>query len=148
MPAGKGCDFVAIATTGHRTPAAAARARVVIEKETAIRVGADAQTGAGTFGDELRCGTGDGCEEPVQATFAGDEFQAPFAVLLEDLVVSFGDSQDFIDRLDPLAQQGFFAQERAEGLVQGSMQPLSLVEEGAGALRVVLREREELGAAF
>ena len=121
MAAGKGSDFVAIAATGHGAPAAAARAGGIIEKEPAVRVAADAQAGTGTFCDELGCRTGDGGEEPVQATFAGDEFQAPFAVLLEDLVMAFGDAQDLIDRLDPIAQQGFFAEERAEGQVQGSM---------------------------
>jgi hypothetical protein len=62
--------------------------------------------------------------------------------------VAFGNPQDFIDRRDPLAQEGFFAKQGPEGLVQGSMQPLSLVEECIGALRVILGESEELSTAF
>ena len=148
MAAGKGSDFVAVAATGHGTPAAAARARGIIKKQPAVRVRANAQAGTGTFGDELCCRTGDGGEKPVQATFAGDEFQAPFAVLLEDLVVAFGDAQNLIDRLDPIAQQGFFAEECAEGQVQRRMEPLSFAEECAGASRVILREHQELSTAF
>lgn len=148
MPAGKGCDFVAIAATGHGAPTAAASARGIIEKKAAGGVGADAKAGTCTFGDELRGRTRDGGKEPVQATFAGDESQAPFAVLLEEFIVAFGDAQDFIDRVDPIAQQDFFSEERAKDLVQGGMQPLSLAKECAGALRVILGECEELGAAF
>lgn len=62
--------------------------------------------------------------------------------------MALGDAQDFVDRRDPVAEQGFFGEDGAENSAQGDMQGLSLCEEGGGALRVVLGEREQLGASF
>ena len=62
--------------------------------------------------------------------------------------MALGDAQDFVDRRDPLAGQGFFGEHGAEDFAQGGMQGLSLYEEGGGALRVILGEREQLSASF
>lgn len=62
--------------------------------------------------------------------------------------MALGDAQDFVDRRDPVAEQGFFGEHGAEDFAQGGMQGLSLCEEGGGALRVILGEREQLGASF
>lgn len=99
---------MAIAATRHRAPSPAARARVIIEKKSAGWVGADAKTGAWAFCDEFSGGTRDSGEEPVQSAFAGDKFQAPFAVPLEEFVVPFGDAQYFVDGLDRIAREGLF----------------------------------------
>src|SRR5580658_4642406 len=138
MPAGEGCDLVAIAATGHRAPTPAARARVIIEKEAAGRVGADAKAGACAFGDQLSGGSRDSGEEPIQSPFAGDKLQAPFAVLLEEFVVPFGDAQYFVEGLDPITQKSFFVEQREEGPVQGSVQSVGFAEEGASALWIIL----------
>jgi hypothetical protein len=148
MAPGEGRDFMAIAATGHRTPAPAARARGIIEKEATIRVGTGAEAGTWTFRDEFGGGTRDGSKEPVQATFTGDKFQAPMAVLLDEFVVPFGNAEDFIDRLDPIAQESFFMEESVEGVLQGGMEPLGLAEECVGGLRVIVGEPKELGATI
>jgi len=128
MAPGEGRNFMAIAATGHRAPAPAARARRIIEKEVTIRVGTGAESGTWTFRDEFGGGTRDGGKEPVQATFTGDKFQAPIAVLLDEFVVPFGNAQDFIDRFDPISQKGFLTEESAERLLKGSMESLGLAE--------------------
>lgn len=148
MAAGKACDFMAIAATGHGTPAATTSARGIIKKQSTRGVGTDAKASAWAFGDELRCGTSDGCKQPFQTAFAGYEFQAPCTALLKKLVVPFGDAQDVVDGLDPVMLNGFLAEQCAKGLAQGCMQPLGFEKESAGALRVVLGESEQLGAAF
>jgi len=148
MTTGKNRDFVTIAAAGHGAPAPAPGPRGIIEKEPARRVGTGSKTGACAFGDDFGGRTRNGCQEPVQAAFAGDKFQAPFAILLEEFVVALGDAQDFVDRRDPVAEQGFFGEHGAEDFAQGGMQGLSLCEEGGGALRVILGEREQLGASF
>ena len=70
------------------------------------------------------------------------------AVLLDELVVAFGNAKDFIDRFNPIALKGFFIEERVEGTLKRSVQPLGLAEEGVGASRVILRQSEELGATI
>lgn len=117
MAAREGGHFVAIAATGHGAPAAPAGARGVVEKEAAVRVGTDAKAGGCTFRDELGCRTSDGGKEPVQTTFASDEFQAPFTVLLEEFVMAFGNAEDFIDWLHPISLQRLFIEKCIQGLV-------------------------------
>gem|GEM_PF-6730210 len=132
------CDFMAIAATGHGAPTPAASARGIIKKQSARRVGADAKACAWAFGDDFRGGTRDSCKQPFQTAFAGYEFQAPRTVLLEKFIVSFGDAQNFVDGLDPVTENGFLAEQRAESFMQGRIQPLGFAEECAGALRIVL----------
>ena len=83
------------------------RARGIIEKEATGRIGANAKGRAGAFGDQLSGGTCDGRQEPIQTAFAGDKFQAPCAVLLQEFVVPFGDAQDFVDWFNPFTGNGF-----------------------------------------
>jgi hypothetical protein len=70
------------------------------------------------------------------------------AVLLEELVVAFGNAKDFIDRFNPIARKGFFMEERVEGALKRGVEPLGLAEECVGASRVILGQSEELGAAI
>jgi len=70
------------------------------------------------------------------------------AVLLEELVVALGNAKDFVDRFNPIAQKGFFMEERLEGTLKRGVEPLGLAEECLGASRVILRQSEELGAAI
>jgi len=96
MAAREGSHFVAIAATGHGAPTAPASARGVIEKEAAAWVGTDSKAGGYTFRDELGGRASDGGKEPVQTTFASDEFQAPFTVLLEEFVMALGNTENFV----------------------------------------------------
>jgi hypothetical protein len=104
--------------------------------------------GAGTLRNELRGGTGDSGEKPVQTAFAGDELETPSAVLLKELVVTFGDPQDLVDRLDGVARNRFFVDEGLESFCEGSAKPLSLAEKSSRALRVALGKSKQLGASF
>jgi hypothetical protein len=107
MAAEKGSGFVAIAAEGHRTPAAAMCAGIVVEKEAAGGVGTTADGNARAFDKELSGGASEGGEKPVQATFAGDELERPGSLVGDEFVVAFGDAQDFVDRLRPGNGEGF-----------------------------------------
>jgi len=62
--------------------------------------------------------------------------------------VTFGDAQDFVDRLDPIVKENFLAKQRRKDFTERSVKPLGFAEEGACASRIVLRKCEQLGAAF
>lgn len=140
MTARKGGHFVAIAATGHGTPAPAASARGVIEEQAASRVGTDAKTRVRALGDNFSGRTRDSGEEPIQAALASDEFQSPSTILEEEFVVPFGDAQDIVDGFDPAASNGFLVQQRAKALLKGGMQTPGFGEERVGGLRIVLWE--------
>lgn len=70
------------------------------------------------------------------------------AILLDELVVAFGNAKDFIDRFNPIAHKGFFMEERMEAALKRGVEPLGLAEECVGASRVILGQSEELGAAI
>jgi hypothetical protein len=103
---------------------------------------------AGTFRNEFRGGTGDGGEKPVQTAFAGDELETPSAVLLKELVVTFGNPQDLVDRLDGVAGNRFFVNQCPESFREGSAKPSGLAEKGPRALRVALGESQQLSASL
>jgi len=112
--AGEGGNFAAVAARGHGAPPAAMRARSVVEKEAALRVGAEANRGLGAFDDDLRGGTRDGGEQPVQAVIAGDILDAPGLVLLQEFVVAFGDAEDGVDPFNPFPGDALFSDHRGE----------------------------------
>src|SRR5271169_1380137 len=119
MLAGESGYFVAVATQGHRAPAAAPCARIVVEEKATMRIGANTKTRAGALGDNLRAGTGHCGEQPVQASLARDEFDFPEAVLANQFIMPFGDAQDFVYRLDPFPGNALLAQHGREDLAQG-----------------------------
>lgn len=101
MASEEGGNFVAIATDRHGTPTAAMRAGIIIEEETAGRIGTSANRGVRPFDEEFSGGTGDGREEPFEATFPRDKLKGPGAVVGDEFVVAFRDAQDFVDGLGP-----------------------------------------------
>jgi len=112
----KGSYFVTIAADGHRAPAAAVGAGIIIKEETASRIGATPDRRFGAFGEEFRRGTGDSCEQPVQAFFTRKELKAPHAVDHHQLIVTFGDAENFVDGLRPYAwERAFLASGRKNG---------------------------------
>lgn len=100
VAAGKDGHFMAIAAAGHRAPYPAFCARGIVKKQTASWIGADAEPGIFTLGDNFGARTCDGRKEPIQAIFAGNEFQPPPAVLPKKFVVALGDTQHFVDGFD------------------------------------------------
>ena len=129
MLAGKGGYFAAIAANGHRTPAACARARIVVEEKTTLWIGANPEARAGALSDDLRSGSGDGGEQPVQAAFSRDEFYFVAAIFSDQFVVAFGDAQDGVYRLNPFPGQLLFSEHGREQLAQGSSELLGLQKE-------------------
>ena len=77
------------------------RAGLVVEEEFALGIGANSERRLWTLGDKLRRRTGNGSQQPIQAAFARDEFHTPRAVFEYQLVMSFRDSKDFVNGLDP-----------------------------------------------
>jgi len=118
MFACEGGNFAAIAASGHGAPPAATRARGVVEEEAASRVGAEANGGSRSFDDNLRGGTGDGGEQPVETVFAGDVLDAPGLILLQEFVVALGDAEEGIHRFDPLAGDSFLSDHGREYAMQ------------------------------
>src|ERR1700745_3037510 len=102
MVARKRSYFAPVAANSHRTPAAAAGTRIVVEEKTAIRVGAMPKARTGSFGDNL-CPRASQCgEQPVEAAFPRNEFDFPDAGITHKLIMPLGDAQDFVYRLNPL----------------------------------------------
>jgi hypothetical protein len=148
MLAGEGSYFVAVAAHGHGTPAAAARARIIVEQKATVRISANMKMRAGTLGDNLGAGAGDCGEQPIEASFTGDEFDFPGAVLAYKLIVPFGNAQDFVYRLDPFPGYALLSEHSCEDFAQGKAEPPALQEKGFRRLWVGLRQAEKLGAAL
>ena len=114
VAAEEGGDFVAIATDGHGTPAAAARTGIVVEEEATGRIRTAADGSAWTFDEEFGGGAGNRGEEPFQATFACHKVKGPGTFAGDELVVTFGDTKDFIDGLDPGTGERFLVHKGSE----------------------------------
>ena len=73
----------------------------------------------GAFGDNLCTGAGHGREQPVQAALPRDELNLPATILGDKFVVTLGDAQNLVDRLNPL--RGYFLLTKLGGecLAQG-----------------------------
>lgn len=119
MAPGESRDLVAVSTDGHGTPASPVRSRVVAEKEAAHGISANAQSGLRAFDYGLGRGTGDGRQQPLETTFAGDEFQFPTSFRQDQFIVPLGDAQDSVDRLGPFGGNFLFSDHRAENPSQG-----------------------------
>src|SRR6266850_5228855 len=89
MPACKSGDLAAVSASRHGTPAAAMRAGLVVEEESALGIGANSERRLYTLGDKLRRRTGNRSQQPIQPAFARDEFHAPRAVFKYQFVMSF-----------------------------------------------------------
>jgi hypothetical protein len=148
MLPGKGGDFVAVSADGHGTPAAAVRAGIVVEKEAATGIGAEPQPCPGTLGDKFRRGTGHRCQQPIEATLVGDEFDPPDTVVTKQFVVTFGDAQDVVDGLGPFTRNPLFAVHGREDLSKGGTELTGFQEKSFGGLWIGLRQGQELCAAF
>jgi hypothetical protein len=146
--AGESGYFVAVAADGHRTPAAAVRARIVVKEKTTMWIRTKPKARLCSFGDKLGARSGYGGEQPVKASFACNEFDFPEVVPTNQLIVPFGDAQDFVDRRDPFPGHPLLSEHGREHLAQGNAEAPGLHEKSFRSLRVDLRQQEKLGAAF
>jgi len=101
MPARKGGHLAAISADRHGTPAAAMRAGLVVEEESALGIGANSERRLWALGDKFRRRTSNRSQQPIQAAFTRDEFHAPGAVFGNQFVMTFRDSKNLVDGLDP-----------------------------------------------
>jgi hypothetical protein len=120
MPARKGGHLATISADRHGTPAAAMRAGLVVEEESALGIGANSERSLCTFGEKFCRRTGNRSEKPVQAAFARDEFHAPGAAFRNQFVMSFRDSKDFVDGLDPFGGDLVLSMHGRKGLAKRS----------------------------
>ena len=148
MPARKGGDLAAVSASRHGTPAAAMRAGLVVEEESALGISANSERRLWTLGDKLRRRTGNGSQQPIQAAFARDEFYAPGAVFENQLVMSFGDPKDFVDGLDPFRGDLMLSMHGRKGLAKRTGQAPGLQEQSFRCRRIRLRQNKKLGSAF
>ena len=140
MTVGECRDLVAVAAASHGAPPAAVCARSIVEEEPAVAVGADSQRGRGAFGDDFRRGPRDGRQEPVEAFLAGNEFKAPLAVIEGKFIVPFGDAEDFVNRADAVARDGYTPNQGSERFLKRSVQGLGFDEQRVGVLGIDLGE--------
>ena len=148
MLAGKSSHFAAIAANGHRTPAAAARPRIVVEEQTTPRIGANPQARVEALGNRLRPGSGHGGEHPVQASLPRDECDLPKIILSDEFIVPLGNAQYFVYRLNPFSGNSLLAEHDHKHLAEGGAQPPGFPEQRCGSLRVGLRQIQKLGTAL
>ncbi len=139
MPACKRGDLAAVSASRHGTPAAAMRAGLVIEEKSALGIGANSERRLCTLGDKLRRRTGNRSQQPIQAAFARDKFDAPRAVFEYQLVMSFGDPQDFVDGLDPFRSNLMLSMHGRKGLAKRSGEAPGFQEQSLCCLRIRLR---------
>ena len=103
---------------------------------------------AGSFGDDLRRGTGYGGEQPVKAAFARNEFDFPDAVITHKLIMPLGDTQDFVYRLDPFPSYPLLSEHRRKYSAQCGAEPPGFQEQCFRGLRVGLRQAQKLSTAL
>ena len=129
---------MAIAADGHGAPAAAVGARVVVEEEAARGIGANADRCVGPFDDQFGGRTRDGGEEPFEAAFASDEFQAPTFSAGNKFIVAFGEAKQIVDGLGPAFGEGLFLHEGREDGAEDSRRRRTLRRTASTACGSVL----------
>jgi hypothetical protein len=144
----KRSDFAAIAATGHRAPAAAMGARVIVKKQPARGIRAAPYRDFGSFHEQLGRGSGDGGEQPLEAAFAGDELQPPGIAALNEFVVAFGDTEEFIDRFDPVFGEWLSFHDGGKDRADGFLQAKHLEEHGIYGLRLGEQQGPQAGGPF
>jgi len=136
--AGIGSYFAAVAADGHRTPPAAVSARIVVEEEATVHIGAKPEARAGSLGDGFRPGSSHGGEQPIKASPARHEFDFPEAVLTDKFIMPFRDAKDFIYGLDPFPGRPLLSEHGCEHLTQSEAEPPGLQEKSFSSPRVGL----------
>src|SRR6266403_6039683 len=124
------------------------RAGLVVEEESALGIGTNSERRLWTLGDKFRRRTGNRSQQPIQAPFARYEFHAPRAVFEYQLVMSFGDPKDFVDRLDPSCGNLLFSMHGRQGLAKRSGQAPGLQEQSFCCRGIRLRQSEKLASAL
>ena len=141
-------DLVAIAANGHGAPAAAVGARVVVEEEAARGIGANADRCVGAFDDQFGGGARNGGEEPFEAAFTSDEFQAPAFGAGHEFVVAFGEAKQIVDGLDPAFGEGLFLHEGRKDGADGFAQAKNFQKNGVDGLRLSEQQGMKAGSTF
>lgn len=113
-----------------------------------MRIGTEPEARPRTLGDKLRGRTRHGSEQPIEAAFPRDEFDSPRAILGNQFVVSFGDTKNFVEGLDPFSGNPLFSMHGGEHLTKRGAEPLGLQEQSFSSLGIGLRQGEKLSAAF
>lgn len=108
----EGCDFVTIAADCHRAPTATMGAGIIVEEKPALGIGAAAYRRVRALGQEFGGGACNGRQKPLQALLSGDVQKAPGVSLVDEFVVPFGDSKDFVNGLYHSVREGFLSHRR------------------------------------
>ena len=114
MAAEEGSNFVTIAAGRHGAPAAAVRTGVIVEKEAAGGIRAATNGRAKPFDEKIGGRTGDSGEEPLEAALACNELEGPCTFTKDELIMPFGDAQDFVYRLRPGRRERLFVHNAGE----------------------------------
>lgn len=139
---------MAIAAAGHRTPTALFGAGIVVKKEAAGGVSAEAQAGAATLSNNFGSRASHGSEEPVQSALARGELEMPSSAARNEFVMAFGYAKNLIDKLNRLSRHQFAAGHRGEGGVQGALQAAGFPQKEIRALWIGFWKRQKLAATL
>jgi len=148
MAAMERSDFAAIAANRHGAPASAMSARAVIEEKAARGISATAHGRVGAFDDELCGGTRNGGKEPLEASFAGGEFQPPAFGAGNEFVMALGEAKQIVDGFGPAFGERLFLNAGVKDCAEGFAQAKHFEENGVNGLRLGLRQRMEASRAF
>jgi len=91
-----------------------------------MEIGTHPKPGIGSLGDKLGTRPGYRGEQPVEATLSCHEFDFPGALASNKLIMSLGDAQDFVYRLDPFASNPMFSEHRHEHFAQSGCEAAGL----------------------
>jgi len=147
VAAEEGGNFVTIAADGHGAPAASMCAGIIVEEKAAGGVGAAANRGARTFDEEFGGGAGDGGEEPIQAAFAGHELECPGTVAGDEFIVTFGNAENFVDRLGPGGGKGLAVDKASKDGAERFAESENAQEDRIDGLRFSGEKRSETSRA-
>src|SRR5208282_3149349 len=148
VTAQKGGYFMAIAAASHGAPAAAVRAGIVVEEEAADGVGTATDGRKRAFDEKFCGGASKGSEEPVQAALTSDELQRPGSFAGHQFVVTFGDSQDLINRFSPGSRERLLVDDAAEYRAQRLAKAEDTEENGVHGLRFTGEQGSQTGGAI
>ena len=124
------------------------RAGLVVEEKSALGIGANSERRLCALGEKFCRRTGNRSEQPVQAAFARDEFHAPGAAFGNQFVMTFRDSKDFVDGLDPFGDDLVLSMHGRQGLAKRSGQSPGFQEQSFRCPGIRLRQSKKLGSAL
>src|SRR5580692_5133033 len=101
LPLQKRCHLMPVPTHRHGTPSPPPRSRIIIKKQPASRICAPLYRRILSLHDQLRRRPRNRRQQPLQPALSSDKLQPPLAFSRHQLIVSFRNPQNLVDRRCP-----------------------------------------------